>query len=214
MQNPNFTFVTDSLGKINVTNYNTSWFGFSTPSFFRLEDGITRLVVGSESGEIFYYTNIDGNLDGAFTKSDLLDELLDTTGISADRGIRTGAFVADINSDGKTEMIVGNYSGGLEYFNGNAQVLPGIFDISETKRNLQLFPNPAQNNVNLQFSEQQKISSLTITDLQGRIVLTKGMTQKPVRHCTLNTSTLGNGMYLVTAKTETGLIVEKLSIQR
>lgn len=214
LTSPIFTFVTDSLGKINVADYNSSWFGYSTPSFFRMEDGETHLVIGSESGQVFYYTNIDGNLDGTFTESNLLDELLDTTNISFDRGIRTGAFVDDLNSDNKPEMLVGNYSGGLEYFNGNAEVLPGILTFSETKKKLQLFPNPAQNTVNLLFPDQQIINSLSVTDLNGRNVLMEELTKKTIRSYSLNISTLKNGIYLITAKTETGSFLEKLIIQR
>ena len=55
---PDFVLVTDSLGKINVTNYTLSYYGYSTPCFFRNELGETELVVGSESGQIFYYKNI------------------------------------------------------------------------------------------------------------------------------------------------------------
>ena len=213
-ENPNFTFVTDSLGKINVTDYNTSWFGFSTPSFFRLEDGETRLVVGSESGEVFYYTNIDSNLDGAFSESDLLDELLDTTGISFDRGIRTGAFVGDLNNDSKAEMIVGNYSGGLEFFNGNAEVLPGFVDFSETRNKLQLFPNPAQSSATLIFPDLQTKIKIIVTDLNGRTVLTKTPTEKSLRTYSIDVSSLKNGIYFMSVKSETSVFSAKLMIQR
>ena len=59
---PHFSFVTDSLGKVNVTNYNLSYDGFSTPFFFKNPLNQTLLLVGSEEGKIHNYNGIDNYL--------------------------------------------------------------------------------------------------------------------------------------------------------
>lgn len=139
---PDFILITDSLGKVNVTDYSQSYFGYSTPCFFRNELGETELVVGSESGQIFYYKNIDGNLNGEFELSDL-NKLLDTSGVSFDRGIRTAAAIGEIKQDGKPELIAGNFSGGLEYFNARPEVLPGFIKHQLKNENFRITPNPS-----------------------------------------------------------------------
>jgi len=212
--NPEFVFKTDSLGKINVTDYNQTWYGFSTPSFFRLADEVTQLVVGSASGKVFYYTNIDGNLMGTFTESDLLDELLDTTAISFDRGIRTGAVVGDLNQDQKAELIVGNYSGGLEYFNGNIQVLPGILNHSDTRKIIQIYPNPARNSATILLPEQQSEFEIIVTDIHGKIALSKQVSIQPSRTVIFNTNKLNEGIYIVKLLSKSSYYTGKLIIRK
>ncbi|NQV03637.1 MAG: VCBS repeat-containing protein, partial [Bacteroidia bacterium] len=56
--NPIFTLITDSLGKVNVTNYQISYSGYSTPCFFRDHTGKERLLVGGEEGKIWYFGDI------------------------------------------------------------------------------------------------------------------------------------------------------------
>ncbi|PLX13337.1 MAG: hypothetical protein C0598_03885 [Marinilabiliales bacterium] len=153
-QNPDFVFVTDSLGNVNITDYSLSYFGYSSPYFYRENDGNTKLLVGSEKGFIYYYENIDGNLNGEFTLSNSLHTLLDTTDISFDRGLRTTVAIDDLNNDNKPEMLVGNYSGGIEYFGTGADVLPGWSDIDYTEAYVEIFPNPAKNSINIKSNNE------------------------------------------------------------
>jgi hypothetical protein len=94
---PEFTFVTDSLGKVNVTNYNLSYDGFSAPWFFTEPSGNTALVVGCEEGAVHYFTDIDNNLSGKFTMADsLLSEVTGTT-LPANWGWRTAPVTANLS---------------------------------------------------------------------------------------------------------------------
>jgi len=196
---PDFVFVTDSLGKVRVTDIPIPFYGYSVPWFFRDQSDVTHLVVGSEDGLIFYYTNIDGNLEGTFNKSDGLADLLDTTDVSFVRGIRTAATIADISNDGKLEMIAGNYSGGLEYFNGTAEVSPGISEKIKTGKNhLKIFPNPAQTQISFRLNnEKNNIHSATITNINGQIVLDNINLSKQNQIFTIDISRLNNGVYIL-----------------
>lgn len=170
-ENDMFVFVTDSLGKVNVTDYNLSWNGYSTPSFFRNNGDSTGLLVGSEQGKIFSFSNIDGNLGGRFTELENIDVLLDTSDVSYDRGMRSSAIMCNLIPDGKMEMIVGNYSGGLEYFNGvKTQVLSDVVDNKTEKNNLKLIPNPAKDIVRISMSGINNIELLKILNSSGQIV--------------------------------------------
>lgn len=170
IQNPDFVFVTDSLGKVNVTDYSLSYFGYSTPYFFRTADGTTKLVVGSELGLIHYYEDIDNNLDGKFTLSENLSQLLDTSDISFDRGFRTAAAIGDFNSDDQIEMLVGNWSGGLEFFGSMPEVLPG-WDENYSKQNiLNVYPNPASDFVTIEILTGEEIQGVKIFASQGQLL--------------------------------------------
>jgi hypothetical protein len=194
---PDFTYVTDSLGKINVTDYSVSWNGYSTPSFFRDNNQNTGLVVGSEQGVIYYYIDIDNNIDGKFTESNQLNSLLDTNNVNFDRGMRTGAVICNLYSESNLEMIVGNYSGGLEYFNGVANVLSDIRDnkIDELK----IYPNPAKNNIIINIPETTGVVKITLYDIVGKEVLSKEFNCSNIE-VTLNLSSLDNGIYFIKTK--------------
>jgi hypothetical protein len=164
--NPNFIFITDSLGKINVTDYSVSWNGYSTPSFFLDNNQNTALLVGSEQGNIYYFIDIDGNIDGNFTESNNLNLLLDTTEVNFDRGMRTGATICNMYADGTLEMIVGNYSGGLEYYNGDVNVLfDNIFDYNSSK--LEIFPNPASNQIVISMADLSGVIDIKLYNSIG-----------------------------------------------
>ncbi|NTW32388.1 MAG: VCBS repeat-containing protein, partial [Bacteroidetes bacterium] len=64
--NPQFNLITDSLGGIDVTRHHLSNYGYSVPCFFKDSTDNFKLFLGSESGYIFYYKNIDNNLSGKF----------------------------------------------------------------------------------------------------------------------------------------------------
>lgn len=170
LQNPDFIFVTDSLGKVNVTDYSLSYFGYSKPYFFRLADGTTNLVVGSELGLIHYYEDIDNNLDGKFTLSENLSQLLDTSDISFDRGFRTAAAIGDFNSDDQIEMLVGNWAGGLEFFGSLPEVMPGWKENYSDQNILNIYPNPASGFVTVEILNGEEIQGVNIFSSQGQLL--------------------------------------------
>jgi len=65
---PSFSLVTGFFGSVDVRQYGWTT-GFSMPYMYRVA-GITKLLIGSEVGNIYLYDNIDGNLTGAFNRVD------------------------------------------------------------------------------------------------------------------------------------------------
>ncbi len=195
---PQFELTTDSLGKVLVRDLTVSYTGYSTPCFFREADNVTKLVVGSEKGLLFYFTNIDNNLEGKFTESDELDVLLDTSNVSFDRGIRSSACLADIDQDGKLEMIAGNYSGGLEYFNGSPEVSPGFAEVGSANiKKIVISPNPTNKLIEIHFPEAVFECRAEIYSLNGDIVssfITDAASSKTTVH---DISQLKAGIYFV-----------------
>ncbi len=174
--NPPFQLVTDTLGGVNVRNSQVSYYGFSTPCFFRKND-TTYLMVGSESGYLFNYENIDNNLAGTFT---LIDDstfyVRNQQRVPFYEGVRSGVAVADINNDSYPDLMLGNYSGGLTLFTGTPP--PSVtIDISEHNSNkkefnLSIFPNPSTDFIHIQgdFGEKQPITYSILNSINQEIL--------------------------------------------
>jgi type IX secretion system substrate protein/VCBS repeat protein len=207
-----FELVTDYLGKLYVTDSSTSNDGYSTPSFFRDQNQETGLVVGSEKGIIYYYTNIDNNLEGSFTESDQLNQLLDTSNINFDRGLRTGAIIVNLHNNNKLEMIVGNYSGGLEYFNGVIDVNSGV-PHNYTYNSLDIYPNPANNIVNIKLPFEPEIVEVSIHDLYGKEYLSSSYSF-PGNIISIELDAMINGVFVLSARSGDSLYVSKLIIMK
>lgn len=91
----------DFFGSIDVMPECCS--GYSAP--FLTEDSVGNylLYVGSETGWLYQFNNIEGNIDGSFAIVDSL--FLD--------GLNATISGADINNNGQIELIYGEYAGGI-----------------------------------------------------------------------------------------------------
>jgi len=211
-QNPDFVFITDSLGKVNVTDYNLSYFGYSKPYFFRLADGTTKLVVGSELGLIHYFEDIDDNLDGKFTLSENLNQLLDTSDISFDRGFRTAAAISNFNSDEKVEMIVGNWAGGLEFFNGNTEVLPGLEENFSNQNNIKLYPNPTSGFVTIEVLNDKAICGIKLFSAKGSLIYNKSYSPDKLANRVKLNMPNENGVYFIQIDLGSNIVNKKIVV--
>ena len=102
-----FDTIINDFGQVNVAN-NFAGYGYSRP-FFYTENNATQLLVGSESGHVYHFNNIDNNLNGAFV-------VVDTFAFDIWDGIKTSVSYQDLNNDSIRDLMIGNQSGGLIYF--------------------------------------------------------------------------------------------------
>ncbi len=164
--NPQFVKITDTLGGVNVTDPQLSYTGHSIPCFFRDAQQVLRLFVGSESGRIFYYKDVENNLGGNFT---LVEERL----ASINEGIRTAPAIGYLTGTTYPDLITGNYGGGLSYYQGIMPEAHGIFNL---RRNafgeFDIYPNPASTFLilNISIGTENTKASLQVFDLTGRCV--------------------------------------------
>ncbi|MDP2721438.1 MAG: FG-GAP-like repeat-containing protein [Bacteroidales bacterium] len=208
--NPQFEFITDSLGRVNVTS-DLSYDGYSVPCFFRDAGGTTGLISGSEQGDLFYFTHIDENLTDAFSLSSNLNALLDTTGVDFDRGIRTAAAVASLRGDGALHMLVGNYSGGLELFNGEVGVLSGT-NAQKPESTLRIIPNPANGRIHIQgIKAGSGVSALYAISMEGQSISLNGIPTEN-NGIVIDISLLKCGIYLIVYQTENTIRTGKLVV--
>lgn len=155
-----FSFVTDSWGGVDVCDHTASYFGYSVPMLFRKGNEVV-LAVGSEQGKMFLFKD----LGGVFT--DVSNHWSDyVCGFENRFGLRSAAALADLNDDGTLEMVVGNFSGGLELLNGNIAVNQGVEELLES--DFLVYPNPAQGLVTI-----EGIGLLKVSNLLGQTVLTR-----------------------------------------
>lgn len=139
---PVFTLITDSFGRVDVRSYQQPS-GYSIPFMFDYHGGY-MLLVGSVSGYLYFYKNIDGNLSGNFT-------LVDSMFQNIWEGMRSSVTVKDITGDYVLDMITGNYCGGVSFYKG-VDTLTTHVQNEHSRMDFTLFPNPANEIVYINFS--------------------------------------------------------------
>lgn len=143
---PQYSLTNENLGNVDIRNSNISYYGYSTPQFFRDSANNNVLFIGNEEGKIFYFKNIDGNLYGSFSLVDTMFYVFNNKKHTIDCGMRSSIAIADINSDGYKDILCGNFSGGLSYFNGIAKPFSTLNILNQDKENelmVRVYPNPA-----------------------------------------------------------------------
>jgi hypothetical protein len=83
--------------------------------------------------------------------------------------------------------------------------------INEEKTSYKIYPNPAKNEIFIEFSENLNISSIEVSDVTGKIIY-KNMNLKSNLY-NLNTSQLNSGIYFIKLIGQ-NIITEKLVIQK
>lgn len=166
---PLFNLSTSFLGNIDVRTYG-SLSGFSTPHVF-IDSGVTKMLVGSEYGNIFLYDNIDGNISGIYNK-------VDTNVFKINEGARCAPFFEDITNDGKPDLFLGNYAGGIAFFNSINTNIVGLTDFKNSI-SVNVYPNPTHDKLNILFNKNT-IENITISILDvlgNEIYKTKSFNQ-------------------------------------
>lgn len=201
-----FTLVSDFFGGVNVSNPQLSNNGYSVPCFYKDKQGDLKLFSGSEFGDIFVYDQIKNNLEGNFRLAGTLPGIKE--------GWRSGVAIGNLNNDTLTDMLVGNYSGGLGLFFGKPDKIFGIWEHSNrTFSSLRITPNPATNEVSIDIESDLLIKpeSLAIQSLEGKIVRKFSQVNFPMM---IDVSCLQNGIYLVFVQTNKGMVTGKLVVCR
>lgn len=143
--NPGFSLQTSFFGDVDVRQTSIgSTTGYSMP-FMYDQSGVTKLLVGSEIGNLYLYDDIDGNLTGKFNR-------VDTTLFNINEGPRCAPFYEDITNDGKRDLFLGNHAGGLAFFNSmniNGVGLEELF----SEENVLVFPNPASDKITISIKD-------------------------------------------------------------
>lgn len=196
---PVFNLVTQNFGGVNVLKVNT-FAGYSAPAMFE-RNGSYELLVGSESGYLYHYTNIDGNLSGLFTLADSMFQ-------NIYEPVRATPAIGDVDGDGKYDVIVGNLAGGCVLYSQNS-ILSVQENTSQPSFALQIFPNPGSGNYTVRLDKVlMSDGEVIISDLTGRIIL-----RTPIRYeVNIDLGDCSAGTYICTIRcnntSDSGLIIK------
>jgi len=190
---PDFQKITDTLGGVDMRDFALSYFGYSVPWFYRDAQHGTVLFCAGELGEVAYYRGIDGNLEGLFEKADgQMPETVDGVAKAFREGRRVAAAVADLDADGRPELVLGNWAGGAAFFAG-AEPPVHTSVPAYTQAQLCVWPNPARDVVRVE--GDGSLQFVTVYDLYGRVVMQ--VTGFADRLAEVNVSALPSGVYFL-----------------
>ena len=191
-----FTFQTAAFGNVDVKRSGGNA-GYSKPVLFDNGNGY-ELLVGSYSGYIYDYTNIDGNLGGAFT-------LVDSSYKNLFEPLKATPAMSDVDGDGKFDLVIGNQAGGVVLYSQN--VLNVVNENTSIGFNAEVYPNPVKEQLTVLLD--QNISSenmiLNVYDLAGKLVSHQSLNSSKTL---INTSFFASGFYtlILSNKTERKMI--------
>lgn len=200
--------VSYTWGNVNVQGY-YDYAGYSHPFVFK-EGSTTKLLTGAQNGHLLLYDNIDGNLNGTFNRAD-------TTFMNIWEGEQTAPCMVDITNDGRLDMIVGNYQGGVIFFKGASALSVNNLD-NLIHWNFDLFPNPANNSITLRISnEQNSTYKMELYNVMGQLISSQKILDN---NLTLNTERLTQGVYVCrvseissNGEVKTGSLIKRIIIQ-
>lgn len=188
---------------VRQTGYLT---GYSFPFLFDNNDGNgSQLLVGSQRGTVYKYSNIDGNVGGTFTKDD-------TAFNSISQGLDATVRGADIDNDGMVDLLIGNFRGGVTFYDSR---FTGIDPQQQAFDDaILIYPNPASQSFSIMISGQ---ASLSEVELSLRDVFGKKMREKLVwagNSARMDVRTLPSGVYFLQVNSGLRTVVKKIVISR
>lgn len=187
---PTFSISSSTFGGIDVKHYG-SLSGYSMPHVYDAA-GVTKILVGSEFGNIYLYDNIDGNISGTFNR-------VDTNLFKINEGVRCAPFYEDVTNDGIRDLFLGNHAGGLAFFNSSNVYTVGLSQIDNSIL-ASVYPNPVTDKLYININSAT-IENLTITliDVLGKEIYKTKSFNKTL---TIDVSFFANGIYFLSIQNE------------
>lgn len=201
---PRWELVNDSVGGVLVSEWwNVT--GYSVPFMYRNSENQRELIVGSESGWIHAYDNIDGNINGVWN-------LVDSTWQDLREGTRTSVSLYDFNNDGFKDAVIGNYRGGISYWRNDFGMSMETLDALTGDQAFVIAPNPSSQGctIGLNVPMLKNLRMDVLNDL-GQIIRTTAMQDRTLH---LDTDRLEPGVYMVRLSDPTHRWTQRLVIVR
>lgn len=181
-----------NLGGVDVVDQTQSFYGYSTPCIFPDANNF-QLFCGSFGGRIYHYRDLKGNINGTWN---LVTNVVDSLVYD---GYRTSVSVADINDDGKLDMVMGNYSGGVSLFYG-LYINTSIQEPTAPVVDASVFPNPFTESLQIRMDDANGTLEFGLYDLNGREILRRQLSGAGLQ--TVDVGNLASGIYIAVMRQE------------
>jgi hypothetical protein len=191
----NFQLIEDSIGDVVATNQ-LGINGYSVPFFFKDENDFWQLLIGSETGQVNQYDQIEGNIFGSFN-------LITQSFEGVLEGERSAVSYMDFTNDGIRDLVYGQNGGGLSVYVSES-LETNVTDVATTS--FEIYPNPISKNgsITLQLHSLEALPALVkVYDELGRVVSEVTMTSRSER-IVLQAE---RGVYFVRCGTKTAKLV-------
>ncbi len=208
---PNFALQSSFFGKVNVSEIFTQ--GFSVPRFADFNgNGTLDLVVGSNSGKVFFYPDVNLHLIDSFPLS-TVSYLCNSSApyIQQNWGARIAPSIFNLDGNQLPDILFGNFKGGINAVNNISQSVSSTNAKAENQ--ITVYPNPANGTIYIRFEEPQATSTtFQLFDITGRLVKQLSILSQDNSH-QLTTSDLANGTYFWKIVQWNGTQVGKIILQ-
>lgn len=194
-----FSLVTDTLGGIDMSSP-FYFLGFATPTAID-QNGSWELYVGGAPGNVHRFTQIENNLTGTFLNVDTLLNGVQRVG-------RPAPAVNDLNNDGYADLVLGNYSGGVQLYMGIDSTDISVPEIA-VSNNWVVYPNPSNGSFSIGNLTPESIANVLVIDVHGRVVY-----QTDTPNGRVELPALPGGFYLVQIVQENKREIHRLILQR
>lgn len=209
-------YQTNKLGDVKVKG--TSASAFSIPFIGRIDnEPKDYLVVGGYSGKLYKYTGFQGgNVTNSFQVLDSVYSLLNAS-MNDYSGYRSAPAFADVDNDGKYEMVLGNAAGGITIHRQSRNVSENVNvgEINYISGGIIVYPNPVKDNkLNIRFESNYNRSSeihVELFSVNGIKLLDNILTLEN-NLCTVSLNELQEGIYFLRILSGDEAVVHKISI--
>ena len=162
---PSWQLVSNDLGGVDMgTNIYPD--NYTVPMFVRHND-TTHLFAGNREGTIYYFTDIDDNIEDGDTFN-----LASDIYANIDAGGFTAPFIDNLRDNNQYDLLLGIDLGGLWAYKADEFSDPFIAVENYTKEfNFIVYPNPSENGIfHVKIQDQQKEVSIKVINALGQTV--------------------------------------------
>ena len=183
-----FDTIIENFGNVDIEDSVIST-GYSSPKIIDI-DNERYLISGSFSGYLYAF-EID-SIDSSFAPIDIgLNNIWD--------GSITSIDFTDLNNDFELDIIVGNKSGGLTYYNSDS-LLTNTNNFTNSE--LMLYPNPTKSNITI---VSNTLGNVELYNTHGVLILQK---TKRSDKLIISLKNVSNGIYYLKFNNKTNLVVK------
>ena len=169
----------------------------AAPAIFKVGNLLLGLF-GTEQGCLQLWELVEGDVDAEAT---LLDDCLG--GIY--EGDQTSIDLEDIDNDGFLEVVVGNKRGGIAFYNTTIHIsgtVGGVTSTSDIAFDIELFPNPALDKINIE--SELNLSNYKLVNIFGQLI-----EQGVLADNLIKLNHLSSGVYFISFEVRGQQVVKK-----